>query len=275
MFLQDHAPSRLLRPSLGDTQNTVRSHDPPLPCKTAGPGMAWTTSLFSITPPGHPWVAPGGTLGLAWTRFAPQEFQVRLDVSPRGAGSAPCKAESGSALHPRAGLRGGGAVRQRRTVCKGRWSPRERSRKEGQRQRQWGLGPAPALFQLLAPRDPLEPIKYIPTKQQLQPMPQLWQHWIPTPLHHSRNSFTFILIYLDVTSDAYNARITHFPRNLPKFYFFFFFEGVAHLAEGSSQARNPTGAVAASRHHSHSNVGPEPRLPPTPQAYGNARSLAH
>ena len=66
-----------------------------------------------------------------------------------------------------------------------------------------------------------------------------------------------------------------FPLTYLNFISFFFFEGVAHLAEGSSQARNQSGAVAASRHHSHSNVGPEPRLPPTPQAYGNARSLAH
>ena len=36
-------------------------------------------------------------------------------------------------------------------------------------------------------------------------------------------------------------------------------------AYGGSQARGPTGAVAASLHHSHSNSGSEPRLRPAPQ----------
>ena len=34
---------------------------------------------------------------------------------------------------------------------------------------------------------------------------------------------------------------------------------------GSSQARGQTGASAAGLHHSHSNVGSEPHLEPTPQ----------
>ena len=39
-----------------------------------------------------------------------------------------------------------------------------------------------------------------------------------------------------------------------------------HLQQyGGSQARGPTGAVAASPRHSHSNWGSEPRLQPTPQ----------
>ena len=33
----------------------------------------------------------------------------------------------------------------------------------------------------------------------------------------------------------------------------------------ASQAKSPIGAVAASLHHSHSNVGSEPSLQPTPQ----------
>ena len=36
-------------------------------------------------------------------------------------------------------------------------------------------------------------------------------------------------------------------------------------AYGSSQARRQIGAAAASLCHSHSNVGSEPRLQPTPQ----------
>ena len=44
-----------------------------------------------------------------------------------------------------------------------------------------------------------------------------------------------------------------------------FFFGLFVPAYGGSQARGPVGAVAAGLHHSHSNVGSEPRLRPTPQ----------
>ena len=37
------------------------------------------------------------------------------------------------------------------------------------------------------------------------------------------------------------------------------------MAYGSSQARGRISATAAGLHHSHSNVGSKPRLPPTPQ----------
>ena len=37
------------------------------------------------------------------------------------------------------------------------------------------------------------------------------------------------------------------------------------VAYGGSQARGPTGPVAAGLSHSHSNAGSEPHLPPTPQ----------
>ena len=55
------------------------------------------------------------------------------------------------------------------------------------------------------------------------------------------------------------------------FFFFFFFFGLFAFswappaAYGGSQARGPIGAVAAGLHHSHSNVGSEPRLRPIPQ----------
>ena len=39
----------------------------------------------------------------------------------------------------------------------------------------------------------------------------------------------------------------------------------ASSAYGGSQARGPIGAVATSLRQSHSNVGSEPRLQPTPQ----------
>ena len=42
--------------------------------------------------------------------------------------------------------------------------------------------------------------------------------------------------------------------------FFFFFLRAAPVAYGSSQARGRIGAVAASLHHSHSNVGSKPGL---------------
>ena len=46
---------------------------------------------------------------------------------------------------------------------------------------------------------------------------------------------------------------------------FFVFSRAAPAAYGDSQARGPVGAVAAGLHHSHSNVGSQPRLQPTPQ----------
>ena len=50
------------------------------------------------------------------------------------------------------------------------------------------------------------------------------------------------------------------------FYLFAFLSfRAAPAADGGSQARGPFGAVAASLHHSHSNVGSEPCLQPTPQ----------
>ena len=64
------------------------------------------------------------------------------------------------------------------------------------------------------------------------------------------------------------------------FLFFFFFclfaiSWAAPTAYGGSQARGPIGAVATGLHQSHSNAGSEPRLQPTTQAHGNARSLTH
>ena len=50
------------------------------------------------------------------------------------------------------------------------------------------------------------------------------------------------------------------------FYFIFFvFFRAAPMAHVGSQARGQIGDVAAGLHHSHSNVGSESRLQPTPQ----------
>ena len=46
-------------------------------------------------------------------------------------------------------------------------------------------------------------------------------------------------------------------------------------AYGSSQARSPIKAAAAGLRQSHSNIGSEPRLQPTPQLTANAGSLTH
>ena len=47
-------------------------------------------------------------------------------------------------------------------------------------------------------------------------------------------------------------------------FIFFLFRAVP-AAYGGSQARGLMGGIAASLHHSHSNVGSGPRLQPTPQ----------
>ena len=48
-------------------------------------------------------------------------------------------------------------------------------------------------------------------------------------------------------------------------FFFFVFYRATPAAYGSSQARGLIGAMAAGLHHSHSNVGSEPHLWPTPE----------
>ena len=52
--------------------------------------------------------------------------------------------------------------------------------------------------------------------------------------------------------------------NVPFFFFVFLGPHPQHLV-GDSQARGPIRAVAAGLHHSHSNMGSEPCLKPTPQ----------
>ena len=57
---------------------------------------------------------------------------------------------------------------------------------------------------------------------------------------------------------------------LKKIFFYFLLLKAASAAYGSSQARGQTGAVAASLHHSHSNMGSESRLQPIPQLTATA-----
>ena len=57
-----------------------------------------------------------------------------------------------------------------------------------------------------------------------------------------------------------------FALSLCTFFFFLLFVlfMAVPVACGSSQARGLTGAATAGLHHSHSNTGSEPHLPPTP-----------
>ena len=55
-----------------------------------------------------------------------------------------------------------------------------------------------------------------------------------------------------------------FHADIPFFFFFFYFRATP-AAYGGSQARGRIRAIAAGLHHSHSNMGSEPRLQPTPQ----------
>ena len=57
--------------------------------------------------------------------------------------------------------------------------------------------------------------------------------------------------------------------------FIFAFSRAAPAAYGGSQARGLIRAVATGLRQSHSNMGSEPRLQPTPQLTGNAGSLTH
>ena len=55
------------------------------------------------------------------------------------------------------------------------------------------------------------------------------------------------------------------PTKVFFFFFFLLFLWASPTAYGGSQARGPIGAVATGLRQSHSNVGSEPRLQPTPQ----------
>ena len=73
------------------------------------------------------------------------------------------------------------------------------------------------------------------------------------------------------TDSGRGGRVPSFNCSKEVFLFSFFFFLAFCLfraipaAYGGSQARGPTGAVAAGQSHSHSNAGSEPSLRPTPQ----------
>ena len=60
-----------------------------------------------------------------------------------------------------------------------------------------------------------------------------------------------------------------FSKNFLFLYLFIYFHlfRATPMIFGGSQARGRIGAVAASLHHSHNNVGPEPHLQYTPQPW--------
>ena len=69
--------------------------------------------------------------------------------------------------------------------------------------------------------------------------------------------YTYIYIYIYVCVCVFFVFV---------FFFFFAFLGLyLQYIHGSSQARGPIGATAASLGHSHSNAGSEPHLLPKPQ----------
>jgi len=90
-----------------------------------------------------------------------------------------------------------------------------------------------------------------------------WQCHILNPLSEARDQ-TCILV---VTSQVLNLLSYSCPLAFVFFFFFFFlvFSRAAFAAYGGSQARGLIGAIAASLYHSHSHVGSELPLRPTPQ----------
>ena len=61
------------------------------------------------------------------------------------------------------------------------------------------------------------------------------------------------------------CNLYHSHGNTGFFFGLFAISWAAPAAYGGSQARGPVGAVATGLRQSHSNVGSEPRLQPTPQ----------
>ena len=70
---------------------------------------------------------------------------------------------------------------------------------------------------------------------------------------------------LGVKSELQLQLVPQFASTPDVFFFFFLTFGAAPLAYGSSKARGGIGAAGASLCYSHSNMGSELRLRPTPQ----------
>ena len=73
------------------------------------------------------------------------------------------------------------------------------------------------------------------------------------------------IVHKSLFSDHFLGRNLETLDDQIRFFFFLDFSRAAPMAYGDSQARGRIRAVAAGLHHSHSNMGSEPRLQPTPQ----------
>ena len=74
------------------------------------------------------------------------------------------------------------------------------------------------------------------------------------------------IMWLDILPSTIHQDLIAYPQILFIWFFYFFvFSRAAPMACGGSQARGPIRAVAAGLHHSHSNMGSEWCLRPTPQ----------
>ena len=79
-----------------------------------------------------------------------------------------------------------------------------------------------------------------------------------------RNNVMILASNIDMALESDTIKFLKREVSLP----FFFFFRAASAAYGGSQARGRVGATTAGLHHSHSNTGYEPSLPPTPQLVG-------
>ena len=104
------------------------------------------------------------------------------------------------------------------------------------------------------------------------------RHWSLTPFSsvhyfwpcYKPNNMLWLLLdtslsLLNKVSKYSRARVYLLIVFLFFFFFFFFHFRAAPAVYGGSQARGRIGAVDTSLHHSHGNVGSEPRLRPTAQ----------
>ena len=82
-------------------------------------------------------------------------------------------------------------------------------------------------------------------------------------------------IFLFSDQSCWKSKLMRQLNALLFFFFFFFFFIFIPTAYGSSQARGPIGAPAASLHHSHINAGSEPLSATYTTAHSNGGFLTH
>ena len=78
-------------------------------------------------------------------------------------------------------------------------------------------------------------------------------------------TYIYIYIYTHICCTCFFYKELFLRGFFSIFFCLLFFFRAASAAHGGSQAGGLIGATAASLHHSHSNMGSEPCLPPTPQ----------